>query len=496
MKRLGAMAALAVPVVVLSSVGSANAATAERRWQVVNRALTPLTDGPRSGIHLDEAAGDGVAWLTGAEIGDGVIELDVRGKDVFQRSFVGVPIEKAGAATSAALPGAVMERRLAAAAPRLIELRHDLHQHPEPSGAEVRTAAIVAGRLLALGLKVTTEVGGHGVVAQLEGGRPGPVVAYRADMDAVRTDLPDPAPFRAQTAGVRHICGHDVHVAVALGVAEALAAVREDLPGSVKFIFQPAEESVQGAKAMLEAGALENPRPAAIFALHTAPLPIGTISCGTGMVLPGVDLGIVRLRGTGDLVAAARALGQAILDLNTIPSREMAARAGNQGLETLRDFVFPEVDPGRMQGETWVMEVYLRASSEENYARAKRAIQAAVAQANTDNVRAELDYQDRRLADTINDPALVQRAAESIRRVLGAEHAPVYEGAVPYFGEDFAFFQKQVPGALLFLGVSNPAKGIVGMPHAPFYQADDDAILVGARAMAGVLFDYLEQGAR
>jgi metal-dependent amidase/aminoacylase/carboxypeptidase family protein len=252
-----------------------------------------------------------------------------------------VGLASAGAAKREAPSRAAMEKRLAAAAPRWIELRHDLHQHPEPSGAEVRTAAIVAGRLLALGLKVTTGVGGHGVVGLLEGGCPGGVVAYRADMDAVRTNLPDPSPFRAQTPGVRHICGHDVHVAVALGVAEALAAVRADLPGSVKFIFQPAEENVQGAKAMLAAGALENPRPAAIFALHTAPLPSGTISCGTGMVLPGVDLAVVRLRGTGDLDAAARALGQAILALNTIPSREMAARAGQQSLETLRDFVFP-----------------------------------------------------------------------------------------------------------------------------------------------------------
>ncbi len=387
-----------------------------------------------------------------------------------------------------------MDKRLDSVRLELIELRHDLHRRPEPSGAEVRTAETVASRLRGLGLQVATGVGGNGVVALLQGGRPGPVVAYRADMDAVRTDLPDPAPFRSETPGVRHVCGHDVHVAVALGVAEALVAVRERLPGSVKFIFQPAEENVQGARAMLEAGVLENPRPAAIFAVHTAPLPVGTVSCATGIALPGFDLATVRLTGTGDLAAAARTLSQNITALNTVPPPDMVARAGNQNLEPIRDFVFPEVDPGAMRGDAWVMEAYVRASSESNYARAKRAIKDAVARANADGVRAELEYQDRRLPDVLNDAGLAQRAAESIRRVLGPERTMVYEGAVPYFGEDFAFFQKQVPGVLFFLGVSNPEKGIVGLPHAPFYQADDGAIQVGARAMAGVLTEVLAQG--
>jgi metal-dependent amidase/aminoacylase/carboxypeptidase family protein len=387
--------------------------------------------------------------------------------------------------------GDAAEDRLKSVGPQLVELRHDLHRHPEPSGEETRTAATIADRLRAVGFRVTTGVGGHGVVALLQGGRPGPVVAYRADMDAVRTGLPDPASFVSVIPGVRHICGHDVHVAVALGVAEALSAVRSSLPGSVKLIFQPAEENVRGAKAMLEAGALDNPRPSAIFALHTAPLPVGTISCARGMALPGFDLGLIRLRGTGDLEAVARSLAQKIRALNTVPAPELAGRADAPG--TLRDFVLPEVDPGRLRDDAWEMEVYVRASSEANYARAKRAIQQAVAQANAGSVRAELEYQDRRLPDTVNDAALVQQAAASLLRTQGPERAVVYEGTVPYFGEDFAYFQRQVPGVLFFLGVSNPEKGIIGVPHAPFHQADDGAILVGARAMANVLLDYLER---
>ncbi|GMV20915.1 MAG: hypothetical protein AMXMBFR57_08640 [Acidimicrobiia bacterium] len=160
----------------------------------------------------------------------------------------------------------------------LIELRRDLYQHPEVSGQEVRTAKVVADRLRALGLDVRTGVGGHGVVGMLKGGKPGPLVAYRADMDAVPSRAPDPVAFASLTPGVRHICGHDLHVTVALGLASALTAGRADLPGRVMFIFQPAEERATGARAMLDAGLFEGERPAVIFGLHTSPLPVGALT--------------------------------------------------------------------------------------------------------------------------------------------------------------------------------------------------------------------------
>jgi amidohydrolase len=145
-----------------------------------------------------------------------------------------------------------VERQLQSVRADLIEVRRDIHRHPEVSGQEERTAWIVAERLRGSGLEVATGVGGHGVVGILRGGKPGPTVAYRADMDAVYSNAPDPVPFASETPGVRHICGHDIHTTVALGVAEALTAIRDELPGTVKFIFQPAEENIQGAYAMIE----------------------------------------------------------------------------------------------------------------------------------------------------------------------------------------------------------------------------------------------------
>jgi metal-dependent amidase/aminoacylase/carboxypeptidase family protein len=167
----------------------------------------------------------------------------------------------------------------------LIAMRRDLHRHPELSGQETRTAGVVADHLRGLGLEVRTGIGGHGVVGLLRGGRPGRLVAYRADMDAVRSAAPDPVDFRSEVPGVRHICGHDLHVTIGLGLAAALASVREDLPGTVMFIFQPAEERATGARAMLEDGVFAARKPDAIFGLHSAPFEAGILSSKAGLMM-------------------------------------------------------------------------------------------------------------------------------------------------------------------------------------------------------------------
>ena len=189
-----------------------------------------------------------------------------------------------------------VEKRLIDIEGEMIEVRRDLHRHAELSGQEARTEGVVASRLRHLGLEVIPGVGGHGVMARLTGGKPGRTVAIRADMDAIPSNAPDPVDFRSEAPGIRHICGHDVHTTVALAVAEGLAAVQSDLAGNVVFVFQPAEENVTGARAMLAEGALDAWAPDLIFAFHTAPLEVGTI--GTK---PGVLLGS---RGTPEAIAA------------------------------------------------------------------------------------------------------------------------------------------------------------------------------------------------
>lgn len=213
----------------------------------------------------------------------------------------------------------------------LIDLRRDLHRHPELSGDEARTAGVVAERLRRAGLEVRTGVGGHGVVAMLAGDRTGPLVAYRADMDAVPSDAPDPSPYAAEPAPApgrpvpRHICGHDLHVTIAVGLAESLAADRATLPGRVMFIFQPAEERATGAKAMLDAGVFRDATPVAIYGLHTAPFEVGRFASKPDRMMlanaaaPGVvnDAALFN-RAKADLIAAMGA--EAFNDLPAPPA--------------------------------------------------------------------------------------------------------------------------------------------------------------------------------
>jgi acetylornithine deacetylase/succinyl-diaminopimelate desuccinylase-like protein len=194
----------------------------------------------------------------------------------------------------------------------LVALRRDIHEHPEVAGEERRTAALVADRLRAAGLAVTTGVGGHGVVGMLHGARKGRTVAYRADMDAVQA---------GQTTGgvtdTGHLCGHDLHTTVGVGVAEVLAGLRSRLSGSVAFVFQPAEENLTGAQAMLDDGVLRRTDAREIHALHCGPMPVGTLAVTPGFGMPGLDRGTVTLTGP-DAAARAEALAADIVDLATV----------------------------------------------------------------------------------------------------------------------------------------------------------------------------------
>lgn len=386
-----------------------------------------------------------------------------------------------------ALPSRV-EDRLRAIAPALIELRRDLHRHPELSGEEERTAGIVAHRLRGLGLDVRTGVGGHGVVATLRGGKPGPRVALRADMDAVLSDAPDPVAFRSAAPGKRHICGHDVHVAVALGVAEGLARVRDDLPGTVVFLFQPAEERATGARAMLADGALRDGLPRAIFAVHTAPLEVGTMGSKPGVMLAGRDRFTIDLAGSGDgLAAAARSLEETVRRLDTLERGPalFTPQAGpfrvGQGMRSARDG----------DGRRWTIAGLLAVSSDSLSADAERTLRAAVAALAPGGVTGRLDYRRREIAGIDNDAALEARARDVLRSALGEGGFVPVTGVVPAFSEDFGSFQAVAPGVLFWLGVANAERGWNGVPHSPDYVADEAAILVGARALSAVLLDAL-----
>jgi len=378
-----------------------------------------------------------------------------------------------------------VDNRLFETRDKLIEVRRDIHRHPEVSGREKRTAGVVADRLRALGLEVRTDVGGHGVVALLRGTLPGPLVAFRADMDAVASRDPDPVDFASTVEGVRHICGHDIHTTVGLALAEGMAAIRDQLAGSVMFIFQPAEENATGARAMLEDGAFDDLVPDAIFAYHTAPLEVGQVGTKGGVLLAGRDRIEVTLSGRSDLSDPADEAVRLIRKTSTIDPSTPSATG---------DFAVTNVFGSQAGTEdgTWVIRGQSTTSSLDASARVEQSIRDGLTDLERDGVSWSLEYEARWIAGAANDPALEAASLAPLRSILGEDGVVVIENVPTQFSEDFGSFQEDVPGVMYYLGVSNSAKGWVGLPHSPGYVADEESITVGARAMAAVILDYLD----
>jgi len=394
--------------------------------------------------------------------------------------------------------------------PTMLMWRRDLHQHPELGNREFRTAGIVAKHLEALGFEVRTKVAHTGVVGLLKGALPGPVVALRADMDGLpveeRVDLPFASKARTQwngeEVGVMHACGHDAHVAILMAVASVLAGLRDRLKGSVKFIFQPAEElppegEEGGAKLMIEQGALQNPAPDAIFGLHvTSRLPTGVIGYRSGPAMASADRfrinvtgrqthGAMPWLGVDPIVTAA----QVILGLQTIVSRQVditqepavvtvgAIKGGN------RENIIPE--SVEMIGTIRTFDEGMR---DDIHARVKETAES-IAKAGRAGceVCIRKDY-----PVTVNDAQLTQAMLPTLERVAGAKQVmmtPKVTGS-----EDFSFYQHVVPGLFFFIGVTPAGQDPRGAApnHSPLFSIDEAGLALGVRALAQVACDFLE----
>ncbi|MFG1603372.1 M20 family metallopeptidase [Actinoplanes sp. NPDC049265] len=380
----------------------------------------------------------------------------------------------AGAAASFA--GALPAPRLPRPLDDLIALRRDLHAHPEPAGQERRTAAVVAARLRHAGLAVTTGVGGYGVVGVLTGARHGRTVAYRADLDAV--------PPSDQGGGemVAHLCGHDIHTTVGVGVAETLARHRDRLAGTVAFVFQPAEEALSGAAAMLAGGLLDRIRPVEIHALHCGPFPVGEFVVNPGFGLPGLDRGRVTLTGA-DAAARAQGLAAEINQLGTV--------APPRTTEDYDRLVTALLTPGSPLARS----VFMAASAEGGQVRVFYRCWPAERHA---EIRQSVDRIARSWgaagAEFPDDPfpAMVvpERDGLALRRHLrrAGERVRTAYAAVPFNGEDFALFLNRMPGTFTWLGVRTPGRPVESAaPHNPAFDPDERAIGHGVRAMSSWL---------
>lgn len=375
----------------------------------------------------------------------------------------------------------------------LIDVRRSIHRHPELAGSEVRTAALVADHLRAAGLEVSTGVGGHGVVGILDCAGPGATVGYRADMDAVAMDEVSESEFRSQVDGAGHLCGHDIHTAIGIGVARTLARVRDQLSGRVVFYFQPAEEALTGAKAMLDARVLDLAEPEEIYALHCAHLPVGTFAVMPGGGLPGHDNFDLELPGP-DAAEKVEEIAARIASWSTVrpPSTPQQHEQLLNDLQVedgpLARFVFAGAWINSDENRAQVgLHGWIKAWPDDSYPGIREQVTDLVQEVCGPEGLDHLTFRDAPFPAMVCSADLSESAAEYFREAFGVDAAAVLHAPFPFNGEDFAYFLNRVPGAMFFVGVANPAAGQSGIVHTPTFAADERAIALGVRAMAGWL---------
>ncbi len=396
---------------------------------------------------------------------------------------------------------------------KVVEWRHDLHQFPELSNREFKTSKKVENHLRSLGLEVTTGIAHTGVVAILKGGKPGPLVALRADMDGLpvtemtglsfasaQTDT-----YNGQEVGVMHACGHDAHVAILMGVAEFLTSVRDELAGSVMFIFQPAEEGAPvgeegGAKLMLKEGIWKTNKPDVIFGLHVTNAPHGIIGYREGPFMAASDAWKFTIKGRQahgstpwesiDPIMVAFQIGN---NIQTIISRKLNLTESPAVISVgsihggVRSNIIPDVV--EMEGTIRTFDPAIR---EQIFIELRKIAETTAAMAGA-TVEVLLPNGDN-YPVTVNDPDLTQRVLPTLRDIVGKDM--VYRSGRSMGAEDFSFFAQQVPGFYFYLGVNKIGADLSSTAgnHSPLFIIDDGALPVGVKALTHMTIDYLNGG--
>lgn len=393
----------------------------------------------------------------------------------------------------------------------VVAWRRDLHQHPELGNQETRTAKVVADHLRALGLAPKTGIGPTGVTAILKGGRPGPRIALRADMDALPVTEATGLPFastvkgeyRGQPVGVMHACGHDMHVAILMGVAEALVGMKDQLPGEVMFVFQPAEEGppvpgeVAGAKRMLAEGVFEGFQPDAVLGLHVwAGLHTGQVGVRSGPMLASADEWSLKVTGKQthgsrpwDGVDPISVAAQILIGTQAIIARQVnittapVVLTAGQFQAGVRFNIIPE--EANLVGTLRTFDMEVRQDVIDRFRRTAELYATAA------GAKAELQVA-QNAPTTINDPALTRQLMPSLQRAVGADN--VIEMPLVTVAEDFSEFANASRGLYFFIGTTPEGKDPATMPinHSPEYAPDEAALEVGMRAMLQAATDFLQ----
>jgi amidohydrolase len=385
------------------------------------------------------------------------------------------------------------QERVKALHDEMIAMRRDFHQHPELAFQEVRTAGIVAKTLTDLGLEVQAGVGKTGVVALLEGAEDGPTVLVRADMDALPIHEATGAEYLSRSEGVMHACGHDGHTAIGLTVARLLAEDREQIKGRVKFVFQPAEEIGQGARAMIADGALDGPRPDLTLGLHLwSSLEVGQIGVSSGPFMAAADIFSVLITGSGGHGAVPNETRDPIL-------------AAAQIVTALQSIVSRNVDPldtavvtvGSIQGgdafnvipQTVTLKGTIRTYTKETKTLVHERL-AVLCDSIAKGMGCEAELEIKQMTIAVDNHAETsQRVRETLRGVVGAEN--LHSDLRTMGAEDVSYFMDDIPGCYFLVGAGNKARDMAYPHHHPKFDIDEDSLVVGATALAEAVAGYV-----
>ena len=378
----------------------------------------------------------------------------------------------------------------------IVKIRRTIHQNPELSGKEVETSKLVAKQLKALGLKVITNVGGYGVVGILKGSNPGPVIGWRADMDALAWKINEKSDIASKNKGIRHICGHDVHTAIALGIAEVMTSIKDKLHGSIVFIFQPSEENFQGAREMINDGLFDIAKPKILYALHIAPLPYNTISTKPKEMFSYRRIILnIKLKGSKNTVETQKKIIEFLKKLNTHSFQEIANIPLSDPVKGLFSpkspltnyFFISKIGTAKEDNSTIIQpEIY--SSSKTNISKKIKEIKRSKWNDLIESITYTVPFWN---TPVYNDPKATETASEIISSIYGKKIFIPLHGVTIHFAEDFSLYQKKIPGVFYFLGGSNFEKGIVSFPHTQNFAVDENCIKTGINYFSSLMYESL-----
>ncbi|MEM6319663.1 MAG: M20/M25/M40 family metallo-hydrolase [Bacteroidota bacterium] len=381
---------------------------------------------------------------------------------------------------------------------KLVNIRRDLHQYPELAGLEKRTSEIIADYLSNLGLEVKTGIAGYGVVGILKGGKEGKNIAWRADMDAVRSWIPEKGAFKSKIRGAQHSCGHDIHIAIGLGIAEVLSQNKASINGTVYFIFQPEEETFLGAKNMASSDLFPAMTIDEIYTLHVTALPLGQLMVKANELYAYQK----RIKFTFDSQFSeddAKALYDTIRkemlrkEEGGNPWEVQKAFDSNIGIHQpntiFKDYCFlQERAIIKADSHQLIVVAELYETNESNVSKLLPKIKRIINQSAFKDAFIDASYIMEN-PTVMNHPQLTNDASNVLNTIYGEGTVVPSYGQIPYFNDDFIYFQQQVPGVYFLLGGSNLEKGIFAMNHAPNFRVDETCIKIGIQSFSSLIFE-------